>query len=132
MTMSIDRDATRYAAMVESNSYCMEMLTPANVHFMFGQLCKQWQVGHEGAFPKHTIYFRDGVSEGQFAQVIDQEIHEIKSYLRNKAPKMAPPKFTVVVATKRHHIRFFPQQGDRNGNALPGTLVEKEVTHPFM
>lgn len=40
-------------------------------------------------------------------------------------------KFTVVVASKRHHIRFFPKDGDRNGNPLPGTLVERDITHPF-
>ncbi|KAF4508562.1 hypothetical protein G6O67_004923 [Ophiocordyceps sinensis] len=132
MTMSVERDATRYAAMVETNGYRTEMLTSANVHFLFGQLSDQWRKGHDGAFPKHIIYFRDGVSEGQFAQVLDQEIAELRVYLKTKAPQMPPPKFTVVVATKRHHIRFFPQLGDKNGNALPGTLVEKEVTHPFM
>jgi eukaryotic translation initiation factor 2C len=43
------------------------------------------------------------------------------------------PKFTVVIAGKRHHIRFFPDvgKGDRNGNPLPGTLVETGCTHPF-
>ncbi|RDA87368.1 hypothetical protein CP532_6980 [Ophiocordyceps camponoti-leonardi (nom. inval.)] len=132
MTMSVDRDATRYAAMVETNGYRVEMLTSANVHFLFGQLADQWKTGHEGQFPKHIIYFRDGVSEGQFAQVLDQEVGEIRSFLRTRAPNMPQPKFTVVVATKRHHIRFFPLQGDKNGNALPGTLAEKEVTHPFM
>src|ERR1700685_2162656 len=40
-------------------------------------------------------------------------------------------KFTVVVASKRHHIRFFPKAGDKNGNPHPGTLVERDVTHPF-
>ncbi|KAH8735189.1 Piwi domain-containing protein [Ilyonectria robusta] len=133
MTMSVDRDATRYAALVESNGYRVEMLTPANVRFMFGQLANYWREGHNGGFPAHIMYFRDGVGEGQFAQVLDQEIAEIKSFLRDKVPAgKAPPKFTVIVATKRHHIRFFPQRGDRNGNPLPGTLVEKEVTHPFM
>ena len=38
----------------------------------------------------------------------------------------------MIVASKRHHIRFFPTSGaDRNGNPHPGTLVEKDVTHPF-
>jgi eukaryotic translation initiation factor 2C len=43
------------------------------------------------------------------------------------------PKFTVVIAGKRHHIRFFPDagKGDRNNNPLPGTLVETGCTHPF-
>lgn len=38
----------------------------------------------------------------------------------------------MVVAEKRHHIRFFPgAQGDKNQNPLPGTIVDKDVTHPF-
>lgn len=45
-------------------------------------------------------------------------------------------KWVVVICTKRHHVRFFPKDGDssagdRNGNAYPGTLVERDVTHPF-
>ncbi|KAL6820698.1 Piwi domain-containing protein [Trichoderma camerunense] len=132
MTMSVDRDATKYAAMVETNGYRVEMLTSSNVNVMFGHLCKVWSAGHDNQFPKHIMYFRDGVAEGQFAHVIEQEIKEIKNYFKQVAPNQPLPKFTVIVATKRHHIRFFPEKGDKNGNALPGTLVEKEVTHPFM
>lgn len=40
-----------------------------------------------------------------------------------------------MVASKRHHIRLFPKTGtlaaDKNSNPVPGTLVEKDVTHPF-
>ena len=46
---------------------------------------------------------------------------------------LTPPqiKFTVIVASKRHHTRFFPgQTGDKSGNPFPGTLVERDVTHP--
>lgn len=42
--------------------------------------------------------------------------------------------FTVIVAEKRHHIRLFPPGGpaaDKNGNPVPGTLVDRDVTHPF-
>lgn len=36
------------------------------------------------------------------------------------------------MASKRHHIRFFPgAAGDKSQNPHPGTLVEKDVTHPF-
>lgn len=35
------------------------------------------------------------------------------------------PKLTVVVCVKRHHTRMFPTEaGDKNGNVLPGTVVE--------
>jgi len=35
--------------------------------------------------------------------------------------------------SKHHHVRFFPQEngGDKNSNALPGTLVESGVTQPY-
>ncbi|KEY67893.1 hypothetical protein S7711_02104 [Stachybotrys chartarum IBT 7711] len=132
MTMSVDPDATRYAAVCETNGYRVEILTQKNARNLFGQLFAQWCSGHPSMFPKHIIYMRDGVAEGQFAHVIEQEIAHIKAYLRERAPKMPLPKFTVIIATKRHHIRFFPQKGDKNGNTLPGTVVEKEVTHPFM
>ncbi|KAM0503725.1 hypothetical protein ACHAP8_002966 [Fusarium lateritium] len=132
MTMSVDPNATRYAAVAETNGYRVEMLTPSNIRFMFGELITQWRHNHPGQLPAHLIYFRDGVSEGQFAHVLEQEVSEIKKHLGSILPAGKMPKFTVIIATKRHHVRFFPQKGDKNGNPLPGTLVEKEVTHPFM
>ncbi|KAG5959309.1 hypothetical protein E4U56_005050 [Claviceps arundinis] len=134
MTMAVDRDALRYAAAVQSNGYRVEMLTKTNVRTMFSTLFEYWKTGHDLVVPKHIIYFRGGVSEDQFAHVIDQEIRQIELYLLERAPTLPMPKFTVIVATKRHHIRFFPEEGeaDSNGNPLPGTLVERDVTHPFM
>ena len=38
------------------------------------------------------------------------------------------------MAEKRHHIRFFPNgppAADKNGNPVPGTIVDRDVTHPF-
>ena len=57
----------------------------------------------------------------------------IRALLKEEDPK-ADPKITVVVASKRHHIRFFPDRGigaDRNANPVPGTIVERDVTSPF-
>ena len=68
---------------------------------------------------------------GQYAAVLEEEVRDMKTYFGQLGGKM--PKFTVVIAGKRHHIRFFPDagKGDRNGNPLPGTLVESGCTHPF-
>ena len=56
----------------------------------------------------------------------------MKRLIKTADPKLDIP-FVVVVGSKRHHVRFFPDQGkgDRNGNPFPGTLVETGVTHPF-
>ncbi|KAF9873507.1 eukaryotic translation initiation factor 2c [Colletotrichum karsti] len=132
MTMSMDNDATFYAAAVETNGYRVEMLSPLNTRNFLARLMPTWhkRMNHP-APPPHIIYFRDGVSEGQYAQVLEYEIGAMKEIFKSKYPGAKQPKFTVIVATKRHHIRFFPQQGDKNGNPLPGTLLEKEVCHPF-
>lgn len=130
MTMSMDRDAIRYQAVCQTNGHRVEVLTPANIKSIFPSAVRRWCQKNQRA-PEHVFYFRDGVAEGQFAQVMENEVKAIRSILeevgRNK------PKITVIVATKRHHIRFFPGSGagDKNGNPLPGTVVEHEVTHPF-
>ncbi len=133
MTVSWDRNAIRYAAAVETNGQRVEMITKANIEDMFGPLVQRWMTNISGGqMPQHLIYVRDGVSEGQYAHVINQEVHDMRLCLKGISPK-AVVKFTVVVASKRHHVRFFPDKasGDRNGNPQPGTLVESGVTHPF-
>jgi hypothetical protein len=42
-------------------------------------------------------------------------------------------KITVIVVGKRHHVRFFPadENKDRKSqNCLAGTVVNREITHP--
>ena len=85
--------------------------------------------------PAHVYYFRDGISERQYLPFLEQEVSSIKEVFLEKCDfkEERVPKFTVVVCEKRHHIRFFPSQGpgaDKNGNPVPGTLVERDVTHP--
>lgn len=136
VTCSLDRYGVRYAAACETNGRRVEMLTTANIRSMVLPLVRNWIVGPgQGRLPDHVYYFRDGVSEGQFQHVLQQEVHDMKVAFQEKVHNWVP-KFVVVVASKRHHIRFFPKPrdmnaADRNGNPLPGTLVEKDVTHPF-
>ncbi|ORY30401.1 Piwi domain-domain-containing protein [Naematelia encephala] len=83
--------------------------------------------------PSKIIFFRDGVSEGQYAQVVDKEV----SAIRGAAARLGggyKPKITFVICAKRHHMRFFavkPADCDRTGNLPPGTTVDTKVTHPF-
>ena len=55
---------------------------------------------------------------GQYAHVLQQEVADIKALIRTADPKLDIP-FIVAVGSKRHHVRFFPEKGDQNGNALP-------------
>ncbi|KAK8017428.1 hypothetical protein PG993_013754, partial [Apiospora rasikravindrae] len=133
MTVSTDKTATRYAASVQTNGYRDEIVDGINMRFLLARLLKYW-INTNKCHPKHIYFFRDGVAEGQFGQVIDKEIKEIKRIFRDAGCEI--PRVTVMIATKRHHIRFFPNpqdkgSADKNANPLPGTVVEHDATHPF-
>ncbi|KAK5114285.1 hypothetical protein LTR62_002536 [Meristemomyces frigidus] len=131
LTCSMDRLGIRYAGACETNGYRVEMITTKNINNLMKPLLQSWVQGPgQGRFPKRIIYFRDGVSEGQYQYVLTQEVADMKALLKTAGLAQDIP-FIVVVGGKRHHVRFFPEKGDRNGNPLPGTLVETGVTHPY-
>ena len=99
--------------------------------------------------PKRIIFYRDGVSEGQFKQVLDEELPLVKGlsgplcvdvyYLLIRSSSAAceevgiSPNITVIIVGKRHHVRFFPATTDvkeRDKNCPAGTVVDTDVVHP--
>ncbi|KAL8651846.1 MAG: hypothetical protein Q9226_004519 [Calogaya cf. arnoldii] len=140
MTVSLDHTATRYAAAVETNKFRVEVIKTRNLQTCLPPLFNKWRIDvGRGRLPKHVYYFRDGVGESQYKKLLATEVADMKQIFRNMNENQArldgekpgpEVKFTVVVAEKRHHIRFFPQggAGDDNGNPLPGTIVERDVT----
>lgn len=132
LTMSMDKNATRFAAACQTNGYRQETIQPQSMHSMLTNLVRFW-IASNNASPLHIYYLRDGVSEGQFQAVLDEEVEQMRIVFKKLG--CPDPDFTVIIATKRHHVRFFPKAGDkfssdRNSNPLPGTLVDKDVTHP--
>ena len=83
--------------------------------------------------PRRIVFFRDGVSEGQFMQVIEQELEQIKAACR-KLEADYQPKITLLVVQKRHHTRLFASDlRDARGkskNVPPGTVVDSVISHP--
>lgn len=79
ITMSMDRLAARYSAAVETNGIRVEMIATRNMEDMIKPLIQNWQenVGG-GRLPEHVYYFRDGVSEGQYQNVLNHEVGDIK------------------------------------------------------
>ncbi|KAK8479150.1 hypothetical protein V6N11_082675 [Hibiscus sabdariffa] len=88
--------------------------------------------GHK---PQRIIFYRDGVSEGQFYQVLLYELDAIRKACASLEPNYQPP-VTFVVVQKRHHTRLFAHNHhdrnavDRSGNILPGTVVDSKICHP--
>ncbi|KAF2207356.1 hypothetical protein CERZMDRAFT_71606 [Cercospora zeae-maydis SCOH1-5] len=86
-----------------------------------------------GSAPENILFYRDGVSESQFAMVKNQELPKIRNACLGfvkKHPGLGnyTPRITLVVCGKRHHTRFYPQAQlqavDRNDNFRPGLVVD--------
>ncbi|CAN6197137.1 unnamed protein product [Urochloa humidicola] len=88
-----------------------------------------------GRKPGRIIFYRDGVSEGQFSHVLLHEMDAIRKACASLQQDYLPP-VTFVVVQKRHHTRLFPEVHgrrdltDRSGNILPGTVVDTNICHP--
>jgi eukaryotic translation initiation factor 2C len=100
---------------------------------MFLSRLKVWEK-HNKEFPDNIIVYRDGVSEGQYQQILDQELPLIRSACKQVYPatktKAGFPKISIIVCGKRHHTRFYPTQeaeADRSSNCGPGTVVDRGV-----
>ncbi|CAA0823030.1 Protein argonaute 10 [Striga hermonthica] len=88
-----------------------------------------------GQKPQRIIFYRDGVSEGQFYQVLLFELDAIRKACASLEPNYQP-LVTFIVVQKRHHTRLFANNHrdksstDKSGNILPGTVVDSKICHP--
>uniref|UniRef100_A0A182Q0K1 Argonaute 2 n=1 Tax=Anopheles farauti TaxID=69004 RepID=A0A182Q0K1_9DIPT len=86
-----------------------------------------------GALPEKIMYYRDGVSDGQFSEILTIELSALHAAIARVKPGYKPA-VTFIVVQKRHHTRFFPHGNcpteGRNGNVMPGTIVDSEITAP--
>ncbi len=84
--------------------------------------------------PGKILFYRDGVSEGQFEQVYMYELRAIQKACM-ELPGNYRPGITLVVVQKRHHARFFcadaKDKSGKAGNIPAGTAVDRGVVHPY-
>ncbi|XP_044720121.1 piwi domain-containing protein [Hirsutella rhossiliensis] len=131
LVASIDKDLAQWPACSWEQPSKQEMLS-AHLVDAFKSRLELWQKHNQGALPDNIVIFRDGVSEGQFSQVLELELPSIRQACRAKYPaKASPPRLTIVVSVKRHQTRFFPTSSDvmsDSGNIRNGTVVDRGVT----
>lgn len=101
---------------------------------MFASRLRVWQKFNK-VLPDNIIIYRDGVSEGQYHLLLENELPLIRNACRQLYPATATqqgfPKISIIVCGKRHHTRFYPTQegdADRSSNCSPGTIVDRGVT----
>ena len=98
-----------------------------------------WRKSNQNALPKKILVYRDGVSEGQYNLVLNQELPHFEAAFNEVYGKKANwPKMAVIVVGKRHHTRFYAtkeEEADYNAqkqrgslNTKPGTVVDRGIT----
>ncbi|CAM9446567.1 unnamed protein product [Chrysoparadoxa australica] len=126
---SMDRWACKHSAAVRVQGHRVEVI--AELAVMVQDLLRQFY-SFTGQKPKQILFYRDGVSEGQFRHCLQYEVRAIEEACDKLEPGYRP-KITFVVCQKRHHTKLFapnPQDQDRSGNLLAGTVVDTGVCHP--
>ncbi|KAF7824810.1 protein argonaute 4A-like [Senna tora] len=87
-------------------------------------------IATSGSRPEHIIIFRDGVSESQFNQVLNIELDQIIQACKHYKDNWNP-KFTLIIAQKNHHTKFFHARAAKTGeNVPPGTVIDNGICHP--
>jgi len=77
-----------------------------------------------GCVPETILFYRDGVSEGQFAKVVEKEVQLIKDGLALTG-NIDKIKIAFVVCTKRHHTRIVYEKSDGQiVNPCSGLVVD--------
>uniref|UniRef100_A0A1D1YYN5 Protein argonaute 4A n=1 Tax=Anthurium amnicola TaxID=1678845 RepID=A0A1D1YYN5_9ARAE len=125
---------SRYRAAVRTQSPKLEMIdslfkpvSESEDSGIIRELLLDFYVSSSKRKPDQVIIFRDGVSESQFTQVLNIELEQIIEACKFLDEKWCP-KFTVIVAQKNHHTKFF--QLNSPDNVPPGTVVDNKVCHP--
>ena len=131
MVASVDSDLGQWPAISWNQKGGQEMLDTTLTEAFKSRL-RRWQAVNKQQLPENILFFRDGVSEGQYSQVLTAELPLIRAACQNIYGSSKPqPKLTVVVSVKRHHVRFYPtaEAGrSSSGNTKSGTVVDRGVT----
>ncbi|KAL6691521.1 Piwi domain-containing protein [Trichoderma pleuroticola] len=135
MVASIDQKLGQWPGILSIQPKSRQELV-ADLTEMLKSRLRLWrQKGKHSEFPENIIVYRDGVSEGQYQPVLDQELPLLRAACKEMYPapdqKKGLPRMTVAIVGKRHHTRFYPTtaaDADKGGNTKPGTVVDRGVT----
>lgn len=134
MVASISPNLAQWPAVIKIQEPRKEMVS--EIGFMFRTRLILWKDHNQGRLPENVLIYRDGVSEGQYQLVIENELkpirEECKAMYPATATKQGLPRISIVIVGKRHHTRFFPttEEGASNSsNCKAGTIVDRGVTN---
>lgn len=123
----------------ENNAQFSDCVSSSILKEMVMERLAVWRKYNNGALPNKILMYRDGVSEGQYALVLNQELPHFEAAFKELYGSKANwPKMAVIVVGKRHHTRFYAtnegdadfnsQRGKGSLNTKPGTVVDRGIT----
>lgn len=138
MVASIDHHLGQWPGLLSVQKARQEMVS--DLQNMLKTHLNNWKtLGRHAHLPENILVYRDGVSEGQYQTVLDEELPLLRKACAETYPadltKKNLPRLSVIIVGKRHHTRFYPTQGkdmDRGGNCKQGTVVDRGVTEEGM
>ncbi|RLN93228.1 hypothetical protein BBJ28_00009155 [Nothophytophthora sp. Chile5] len=125
---SMDRYSAQYASRVAAQKASSDI---QQLPLMLRDLFLAYYV-NTSRKPEHVIYYRDGVSEGQFHDILQTEMRALRKAFKMISEDYNPP-VTFIIVNKRHHVRAFPvnpRDADRKGNVMPGTVIDTGIVNP--
>ena len=132
MVASIDKDLAQWPVDLQVQvREGQEMLDKIDI--MLLSRLALWRK-HHNVYPENILVYRDGVSESQYQQVLDDELSRMRECCKALYDDVREPwpRFTLIIVGKRHHTRFFPSEGhpysDENGNPQRGLVVDRGIT----
>ena len=134
MVASIDRWLGQWPATLRIQESRKEMVS--DLKSMLKSRLSLWKtLGKHRVYPTNLLIYRDGVSEGQYNTVLQDELPLLRAACEEVYPpqdtKKGLPNITIIIVGKRHHTRFYPtrlEDADKSGNPKNGTIVDRGVT----
>ena len=68
-----------------------------------------WKSKHDELLLDNLLVYRDGVSEGQYKAVLEEELGKLRNTCDVMYRGRELPKITLIIVGKRHHTRFFKE-----------------------
>ena len=135
---SLDATASRYATRISAQAFSSKRQSEEiiqDLKNMAKELLLEFYRGTGGKRPERIFFYRDGVSEGQYDQVLAFEYTALKqacAELGDPASGYSPP-ITFITSQKRHQTRLFAKDNrdtDRSGNLVPGVVIDRDLIAP--
>lgn len=129
---SVDGAATKYVAHISAQAGRQEMVS--DLTNAMSCLLTSFRQRNNKRMPETIVVYRDGVSEGQYHAVLNDELPRIREAVVLQGYPEDAVKIAVVICTKGHNTRLVAQEGPSGEmmNVCSGLVVDSVITSPHL